>query len=147
MMLADQVVGAWELVSFVTEYLDHEGTEYPLGPDAAGIIMYTGGGYMSAQIMQQGRVGYDLSGPSDDLEAVAAAARGYLAYSGPYTADENTQTLHHQVEVSLLPAWLKTSQSRQATFAGDQMTLTAEDTSQGRRIRSVLVWKRATTHA
>jgi hypothetical protein len=28
---------------------------YPLGPDALGLMMYTGDGYMSAQLMRRGR--------------------------------------------------------------------------------------------
>jgi hypothetical protein len=105
--------------------------------------MYSPDGYMSAQIMRQNRADYDLFDHNDDLEQAAAAATGYLAYSGPYATDEATQTLHHDVKISLLPGWLDTIQIREATFDGDQLTLSAEDTLPSGQIRSVLVWKRA----
>ena len=143
-MLADDVVGAWELVSFTAERPGDPEVSYPLGPDATGIIMYTADGYMSAQIMRLGRRDYDpFDGSGDDVEQAAAAATGYLAYSGPYTADEATQRLHHDVEVSLLPRWLNTIQIREATLDGDQLTLAEEDTLPSGPIRFVLIWKRA----
>ncbi|HUN36387.1 MAG TPA: lipocalin-like domain-containing protein [Trebonia sp.] len=147
-MLADEVVGAWHLLSFTAEYAERPGTFHPLGPDATGIIMYTADGYMSAQIMRPGRRDYDLlGGDSSDPEPAAAAATGYLAYSGPYTVDEAAQTLHHELEVSLLPAWLGTVQMRDAKLDGDQLTLAAEDTLPSGTLRSVLVWKRAVPRA
>lgn len=148
MILADQVVGAWHLVSFTAEYADRPGAVHPLGPDAAGIIMYTPDGYMSAQIMRPGRRDYDLfDNDGSDLEQAAAAATGYLAYSGRYTADDAAQTLHHQVEVSLLPAWLDSIQIREAKLDGDQLTLASDDTVPSGRLHSVLVWKRAAPRA
>ena len=51
-MLHEAVLGTWELVSYTAQ--DNHGgpMTYPLGPDALGLIMYTGDGYMSAQIMR-----------------------------------------------------------------------------------------------
>jgi Lipocalin-like domain len=75
---------------------------YPLGPDAQGIIMYTPDGYMSAQLMRSGRTPFhrnDLHPPEEEL---AAAASGYLTYSGPYTVVNDALIAHHVV-VSLLP--------------------------------------------
>ncbi|WP_405984215.1 lipocalin-like domain-containing protein [Streptomyces sp. NBC_00872] len=143
-MLADQVVGTWQLMSFTAEYTERPGITYPLGQDATGIIMYTADGYMSAQIMRPGRHDYHLlDSDGDDLEQAAAAATGYLAYSGKYTVDESARTLHHDVEVSLLPAWLGTILIREATFDGNQLTLVADDTFPRGMVHSVLVWKRA----
>ena len=147
-MLADEIVGAWHLVSFTAEYAERPGTTHPLGRDAIGIIMYTADGYMSAQIMRPGRRDYNLvDGDASDREQAAAAATGYLAYSGPYTVDEMTQMLHHEVEVSLLPAWLGTVQLRDAKLDRDQLTLVGEDDLPSGKLRSVLVWKRAAPRA
>ncbi|MFD3524828.1 lipocalin-like domain-containing protein [Streptomyces sp. NPDC058653] len=57
----------------------------------------------------------------------ADAATGYLAYSGKYTVDESARTLHHDLEVSLLPSWLGTIQIREVTFDCDQLILAADD--------------------
>jgi hypothetical protein len=57
--LHNDVLGAWELVSY-TEGDNHGGPiTYPLGPDALGLIMYTADGYMSAQIMRRDRPAFD----------------------------------------------------------------------------------------
>ncbi|MFJ4849627.1 MULTISPECIES: lipocalin-like domain-containing protein [unclassified Streptomyces] len=143
MTLTDQVVGTWQLVSFTAENTEHPGITYPFGPDATGIIMYTADGYMSAQIMRQGRSDYDPLDRDGGNREQAAAAAGYLAYSGPYSVDETTRTLHHEVEVSLLPTWQNTVLIRQATLEGNQLTLAAEDTLPSGTLRSTIVWKRA----
>ena len=54
-MLRKAIQGTWDLVSYTAQ--DNHGgpTTYPLGPDALGLIMYIGDGYMSAQLMRRGR--------------------------------------------------------------------------------------------
>src|SRR5712671_1987362 len=96
-MLHDAVVGTWELVSYTEVDNDGGPSTHPLGPDALGLIMYTTDGYMSAQIMRPDRPAYDRpeTGGGTPEQAEAAAA-GYLAYSGPFSVDENTGVLHHQ---------------------------------------------------
>jgi hypothetical protein len=140
-MLREQVQGAWKLVSWV--FVDDEtGKEsYPFGPDATGIIMYTGDGYMSAQIMTPGRAEYDLPDFDGGTQAQAAgAASGYLAYSGPYEVDEEASELRHHLDVSLLPNWLNSVQLRHAVLDGDRLTLSAE--LPGTTLRTTLVWRR-----
>ena len=144
-MLHNDVLGTWELVSY-TEGDNHGGpVTYPLGPDALGLIMYTGDGYMSAQIMRPDRPAYDR--PETDggtPEQAEAAASGYLAYSGPFTVDENTGVLHHHPWVSLLPNWLNLTQLRHSNLDGDHLTLSAiTEAPYGVETISTLVWKRA----
>jgi hypothetical protein len=144
-MLHNDVLGTWELVSY-TEGDNHGSpVTYPLGSDALGLIMYTGDGYMSAQIMRTDRPAYDR--PETDggtPEQAEAAAAGYLAYSGPYTVDENTGVLHHHPWVSLLPNWLNLTQLRHSTLDGDHLTLSAiTEAPDGAETISTLVWKRA----
>jgi hypothetical protein len=144
-MLHDAVLGTWELVSY-TERDNHGGpVTYPLGPDALGLIMYTGDGYMSAQIMRPDRPAFDRpqTGGGTPEQAEAAAA-GYLAYSGPFTVDDNTGVLHHHPRVSLLPNWLNLTQLRHSTLEGDHLTLsTVTEAPDGAETISTLVWKRA----
>jgi Lipocalin-like domain len=144
-MLHNDVLGTWELVSY-TEGDNHGSpVTYPLGSDALGLIMYTGDGYMSAQIMRPDRPAYDRpeTGGGTPEQAEAAAA-GYLAYSGPYTVDENTGVLHHHPWVSLLPNWLNLTQLRHSKLDGDHLTLSAVTAApDGVETISTLVWKRA----
>jgi hypothetical protein len=82
-MLRNAIQGTWELVSYIAQ--DNHGgpITYPLGPDALDLIMYTADGYMSAQLMRRDRPAFDrpeLDGGT--AEQTAAAAAGYLDYSG-----------------------------------------------------------------
>src|SRR5215470_9048332 len=127
-MRRDQLLGAWRLVSFIAVDSDSGERSYPLGPDAAGFIMYTSDGYMSAQIMTPGRPNYDVADFSGGTQPqTVAAASGYMAYSGPYQVDERTGVVRHYLEVSLLPNWLKSLQVRHGSIDGDRLTLAAEE--------------------
>jgi hypothetical protein len=147
-MLRNAVLGAWELVSYIAQD-DHGGPiTYPLGPDALGLIMYTADGYMSAQLMRRDRPAFDR--PESDggtPEQAAAAAAGYLAYSGPFAVDESTGVVHHEVRVSLLPNWLNGTQLRQSKLDGDHLTLSATTIAPDSiETVSTLLWKRAPEH-
>ncbi|MBR8065938.1 lipocalin-like domain-containing protein [Burkholderia ambifaria] len=143
--LREQLVGAWRLVSYEIRPRDGGTVTYPLGRDARGWILYTPDGYMSAQLMAPGRPPYadgDLQGGS--VEERAAAAHGYIAYSGPFNVDDNG-TLTHEMDVSLYPNWIGNVQQRVVSIDGDRLQLgTAEPVViSGREVNAVLVWVRA----
>ncbi|MBR8061152.1 lipocalin-like domain-containing protein [Burkholderia dolosa] len=144
--LREQLVGAWRLVSYEVRPRDGGTVTYPLGRDARGWILYTPDGYMSAQLMAAGRPPYadgDLQGGT--VEERAAAARGYIAYSGPYRVDDDG-TLTHEMDVSLYyPNWIGNVQQRAVHVDGDRLQLgTAEPVRvDGREVDAVLVWARA----
>jgi lipocalin-like protein len=143
--LRDAVLGAWELVSYTIEDSPSGDTTYPLGPHPVGLIMYTGDGYMSAQLMRPDRPAFDAPEPSGGTQAQnAAAVAGYLAYSGPFQVDESTETLRHEVRVSLLPNWLGTTQVRNSHLEGDTLTLSGTNRyPNGAASTHTLLWKRA----
>jgi hypothetical protein len=66
--------------------------------------MYHPEGYMSAQLMQQGRASYKsgdmLKGTTEEM---AKAAHGYLAYAVKFDVNEEERTLTHHMEVSTDP--------------------------------------------
>lgn len=139
--LREQIIGAWRLESYTVTEAD--GTVHaPLGPDADGFIIYTPDGYMSAQLMARGRPDYAsgdwLRGVSEEL---SAAAGGYLAYSGPFSVDEEKRTLRHHIAVSLFPNWLGDIQVRRVQLEGDLLTLSPED-EPGPQVQTI-VWRRA----
>ena len=147
-MLREKILGTWRLVSYVEQ--DERGgpVTFPLGRAAAGLIMYTTDGYMSAQLMRSGRHDYDqpdIGGGT--IQQAAGAAEGYLAYSGPYDVDEAASIVHHRVAVSLLPNWLETVQIRHGSLKDNQLTLVSEIPLGGKVIRSTLVWARALERA
>jgi hypothetical protein len=142
-MRRDDILGTWRLASYTAERVGE--LSNPLGQDPVGIIMYTADGYMSAQLMRRDRPAYDkaITG-GGTTEQMAAAAGGYLCYTGPYTLDEAADVLRHHVEVSLLPNWIGGVQVRNAQLDSDMLTLSAEITSRkGVSSVHVLVWQRA----
>jgi lipocalin-like protein len=121
--LRKYIVGAWTLESYESSAIDGSDVRYPLGTNAKGIIMYTADGYMSAQIMRADRPEFhtaDLS--TADKDELAAAAAGYLAYSGPYSVSDDGVLAHH-VDVSLLPNWVGGTQYRAAQTPDSRLEL------------------------
>lgn len=143
--LREYLIGAWTLESYQSADLDGSNMRYPLGPDARGIILYTADGYMSAQIMRADRAPFargDLQvGDGDEL---AAAAKGYLAYSGAFRVLDNGVIAHH-VDVSLLPNWIGGTQYRAARAGDGRLELSPAEpvVIKGRPRRGVLTWRRA----
>lgn len=114
----EDLLGAWELVSFVS--VDRDGNEtYPYGEGARGIILYTDDGYMSAQIMNPDRAGIS----------------GYLTYTGAYRFDAATDTVFHDAEVALWHSWRGTTQVRSARMVDGDLYLSSAD-------GGVLHWRR-----
>ncbi|GAA4261112.1 lipocalin-like domain-containing protein [Dactylosporangium darangshiense] len=113
--IRDRLAGGWRLAGY--EVTAGGKTERPLGDDPRGAILYTPDGYMSAQ----------LAGPGPYADDDAPDAY-YIAYSGPYDVDENSETVAHHVQVSVIPSWLGTTQTRQVRFHGpDSLTLSVSE--------------------
>jgi hypothetical protein len=148
LILGEDIVGTWRLISYVAEDDRGGAVTYPLGRDAVGLIMYTSDGYMSAQLMRRERPAYDQPDTAGaTIAQAAAAAEGFLSYGGPYDVDESTNVVHHHVAVSLLPNWLETVQLRHGTLKENRLTLVAEQRLEASTVRSTLVWARAAPHA
>ncbi|MCJ1655261.1 lipocalin-like domain-containing protein [Staphylococcus sp. NRL 16/872] len=135
--LKDQLIGTWKLVRYQDE--DKDGNIFfPLGKDATGFIMYNPDGYMSAQLMQQGRQAYESgdlhTGTKDEM---AEAAHGYVAYSGRFELDEENSTVYHTMEVSMNPTWLGDTQPRLFELDGDTLSIV-----NGNVPNQKLVWQR-----
>jgi hypothetical protein len=87
--LRDALIGAWKLVSYQEIPVDGSQPFEPLGPNRAGIIMYTPDGYMSAQLSKPDRPNFAsgdwFAGTAQDYISEASS---YIAYSGPFSVDE-----------------------------------------------------------
>jgi hypothetical protein len=87
-------VGTWKLVSITGgANLTNRGAK------PTGVIMYDADGYMNVQI-QPDRPRQAYSG-TPTAEQALEAIRGYTAYFGTYTIDENAQTVTHHREGKL----------------------------------------------
>ncbi|MGY0061928.1 lipocalin-like domain-containing protein [Streptomyces sp. LZ34] len=145
--LADGLVGAWTLASYVTADADGGHAEHPLGADAQGVIIYTADGFMSVQISSSGRPAYSdgaLHGGTPPERA--AAAVGYLAYAGTYSVADDVVT--HQPTTSLFPNWEGADVPRRARITGDTLTLDLIEPilKNGRERTGTLTWRRAPHH-
>ncbi len=126
MIARAEILGGWRLVSYEVRAIDATVIDYPFGEDADGFLVYTDDGYMSAQLMRRHRALYDHPwGVGGMTEHSAAAARGYLAYSGSFDVDEDRGTVRHHVSVSLYPNWVGGDQVRYADLADGHLVLVA----------------------
>ncbi|MFD9664106.1 lipocalin-like domain-containing protein [Rhodococcus sp. NPDC059968] len=146
--IADRIVGAWELVEYSTT-TDSGTVDYPLGLDARGLIIYSAGGFMSAQIMRPDRTRYRSPNVhSGEVSERSEAAGGYLAYSGPYRVDEDNSAVWHEMAVSLYPNWIGDNQKRNVRFDGDMMTLSSDPlVFRTTTLSPALVWRRTTSRS
>ncbi len=77
-------------------------------------------------------------------EQAAAAALGYLAYSGRYFVDESTGDIRHEAKLSLVPNYLGAFHLRHSDLDGDELRLSAETPlPDGGTLYSALLWVRA----
>ena len=103
--IRERLVGCWRLVGYSVTTVQTGETEHPLGNNPVGTILYTPDGYMSAQMARPG-----VHREDEQPDAY------YIAYSGPFDVDERAGTVAHQVQVSVIPSWLGTTQLRRVQF-------------------------------
>src|SRR5260221_3944170 len=85
--LRDQLVGAWELTSFIERDIATRVENHPFGKHPQGLILYTPDGYVSAQPQRPERppvADEDLLHATPD--EYAAAGRSSVAYSGLFSS-------------------------------------------------------------
>ncbi len=120
---AKDLLGAWRLESWSFVYDDGRPPEYPLGPDARGIILYTGDGHVSATLMR-------MSGRAESF-----------AYAGRY--DVRDGAVFHSIEVATNPALVGITSTRYIALGGDRLTLSGPDFSAGSGRTQKIVWRRS----
>jgi hypothetical protein len=141
-----QLIGIWQLVSWVEAPVDGSGERHPLGENPLGVIIYHPDGYVSAQLMRCDRrlftSGDWALGTAAEYQAEATS---YFAYCGPFRVDDGSQTVIHSAEVSLFPNWTGQVLRRQVTIDQDLLRLSTVDpyVSSGKRVHACMTWKRA----
>ena len=120
-MATHPIVGVWRLVSFV--FTDEAGeVAYPLDDRPGGGVIFTADGHMSLNFMANGRAAFE----ADDIlggtpEELAAAARSFVAFGGPFTFDDGAVLI--DVKHSLHPNWAGHVHKRLFEVSGDRLTL------------------------
>jgi Lipocalin-like domain len=139
--LKDQLVGTWIYVSSTGKRDD--GSTVPR-PSLQGAVTYTSDGrfhFITARTDAPKLASSDPSRPTPE-EAMAIAS-GSIAYTGTYTVDENTKTIHADVETSTFPNLVGAANQRRiiTSITADEMKFTNPRTPAG--VTLDFVWKRA----
>jgi len=137
------LLGAWSLVDWTIEYPDGRITR-PFGQDPCGLIVYDGGGWMSAVLMRSDRAPF---GTVDmrcvGMEEKTRAFDEYLSYAGRWSLEGST--VRHEVALSLNPLLIGTTQIRKARIERGRLTLIAAErlVPSGTVRRHLILWRRA----
>ena len=141
MSLKDQLIGTWIYVSSTAKRDD--GSSVPR-PAAQGAVTYTADGrfhFLTTRTDLPKYASSDPARPSPD-EAMATAS-GSIAYAGTYSVDENTKTIHVNIETSTFPNLVGAPNQRRiiTSITAHEMKFTNPRTPAG--VTLEIVWKRA----
>ena len=139
--LKDQLVGTWIYVSSTGRRDDGSNVQRP---SLQGAVTYTADGrfhFITTRTDAPKYASSDPATPSPD-EAMAIAS-GAMAYTGTYTVDESTRTIHANIETSTFPNLVGAPNQRRiiTSISDDGMTFTNPRTPAG--VTLDIVWKRA----
>jgi len=119
---AHDLPGAWRLERWSLDYEDGRPAEFPLGPDARGMLLYTPGGQVSATLMK------------------ASEPAASLAYAGRY--DVHDGAVYHSIEIATDPTLVGLTTTRHIAREGDVLTLSGPDFHAGTGRSQKIVWRR-----
>ena len=134
----EDLLGAWTLERWSLVYEDGRPPEYPLGPDARGLIMYTADGHVAAALMRADRA---AAVPESDAARAAAYADSF-AYAGRFEVRDGT--VFHTIEIANNPALVGFRSTRHIQLDGECLTLSGPDFTPGAVRSQQIVWRRAT---
>jgi hypothetical protein len=139
--LKDQLIGTWIYVSSTGKRDDGSNVQRP---SLQGAVTYAADGrfhFITTRTDAPRYASSDPARPSPD-EAMAIAS-GSVAYTGTYTVDENTKTIHANVETSTFPNLVGALNQRRiiTSITADEMKFTNPRTPAG--VTLDFVWKRA----
>jgi hypothetical protein len=141
-MIADDIVGRWNIVSWFQLYDDGR-RQAPLGENLDGFIRYTPDGDMVCMIANSDLPDFVSGGQWN--ASVAERAKAYssmLAYAGKWRIEGDG--IVHAVEQSLFPNWKGGDQRRQLRLEGEVLFIEARleaGTAEARTAQ--LKWQRA----
>jgi len=137
----DPLRGVWALVSYSAKDVASGEVIYPYGERAKGYLIYAEGRRMSALVTAEDRK--PLSAMPGRVEERAEAFSTSTAYMGTYRWEGDRVV--HDVDVAVNPSWVGVQQVRNATLAGNRLTLTippAPMQPDGKVRVGTLVWER-----
>lgn len=140
-VVAEDLIGAWSLVTWDIQYGDQRPVTYPYGADAQGMLVYSADRHLSVVICSAGRPRLSTeSVRKAPVEQKLAAFETYFSYAGQWELRENT--IVHRLSYALNPNFIGTDQVRALALDGDRLTLSTTDTVKDVERLHRLVWKR-----
>lgn len=139
--IKDQLVGTWIYVSSTGKREDGSAVQRP---SLQGAVTYLADGRFHFITTRTDSPKYASSDPSrPSPEEAMAVASGSIAYTGTYTVDEASKTIHANIETSTFPNLVGApNQRRIVTFISPhEMRFTNPRTPAG--VTLEFVWKRA----
>lgn len=140
----NDLVGAWRLVSVIEIFEDGE-RRPEFGPHADGYLSYSPNGIVSAVLGSMDRKPSGVADPqSATTVQLAGMAREFIAYAGPFTIDEATNTVTHHIDVALFTDWQAGDQVRHFRAENDRLIAegSPRTSTDGRTFHSELLWAR-----
>ncbi|HEX2632050.1 MAG TPA: lipocalin-like domain-containing protein [Bradyrhizobium sp.] len=139
--LKDQLVGTWIYISSTGKREDGSDVQRP---SLQGAVTYTADGrfhFITTRTDSPKYASNETTRPSPE-EAMAVAS-GSIAYTGTYAVDDNTKTIHLNIETSTFPNLVGApNQRRIITSVGvDEMKFTNPRTPAG--VTLEFAWRRA----
>lgn len=137
----DDLIGSWRLSAWDITQPDGR-ISRPFGEEPDGLITYGADGVMTATVCRRERAGFNGASPrTADEAAKSAAFDSYFHYAGRWRFDG--AVVHHEVEFSLNPDFVGSTQSRNVDLTGATLTLSADEDIPGAGVRRhALVWTR-----
>jgi hypothetical protein len=133
--LKEQLVGTWILVSCDDKAAD--GTTLPFCVNPAGTLSFDASGRYVEVIAARGRPKF-TAGRNSPADEYKAAARGFGANFGTWSANDADKIITLHVEGALFPNREGTDENDVVTIVGDELRLV-----EASPVPSVEVWRRA----
>jgi hypothetical protein len=119
--LKQQLVGTWNVTSFVNKNEKTEKTTEVFGPDPKGYFMFDAAGHFSINLMRPARPKFarrDFPTPGESK----AALEGIIVMFGDYKVNEPENSISLHIIGGSFPAWDNTNQKRFIAINGDELT-------------------------
>lgn len=138
-------IGSWHLVDCASETPSGR-SDFSLGPNVIGFLVYDENGNMAAQMMSTDRDRLSSSNPlKTPAEEYKKAFLGFVSYFGKYTLDIGNGTVTHHVTGASAPNWVGRDQLRFFELTGDRLILRTPPITgtDGVKAVQILVWEKA----
>lgn len=143
--LKNELIGSWNLLSYIEVPLDGVDSLFPLGKSPKGTMFYTSDNKISLQISAEEREQFaDDDRFSTDILSLASSARTYIAFSGTYRIQSKLPIISYRITTSLFPNWEGKDIDRSFDLEGDVLYVKTVKPilSNGVLVNAYMTWQR-----